>query len=74
MDNHYHSLGYLMLGDNLGPLMQRLHGSVAKLVNDLLPVRVTPFWGDVKHNDYMDGCIRDEKQGRSRTATRSPSR
>ena len=64
MDNHYHSLGYLRVGDNLGPLMQRLHGSVAKLVNDLLPERVAPFWGDVKHNDYMDGCIRDEKQGR----------
>jgi hypothetical protein len=36
LDNHYHTLGYLKIGENLGPLMQRLHGSIAKLVNDLL--------------------------------------
>src|SRR5260221_33097 len=33
LDNHYHSVGYLKIGANLGPFMQRLHGSVAKLVN-----------------------------------------
>lgn len=64
LDNHYHSLGYLYLGNDLGPMMQKLHGSVAKLVNDLLPERRVSFWGDVKHNDYMDGCIRDELQTR----------
>ena len=37
MDNHYHTLGYMRVGDNLGVMMQRLHGSVAKLVNDELP-------------------------------------
>src|SRR4051794_32038992 len=37
LDNHYHTLGYLKVGTNLGPLMQHVHGSVAKLVNDLLP-------------------------------------
>ncbi len=37
MNNHYHTLGYLKVGDNLGRMMQRIHGSVAKLVNDLLP-------------------------------------
>src|SRR5688572_17033846 len=39
LDNHYHTLGYLKVGENLGPMMQRLHGSVAKLVNDLLAER-----------------------------------
>src|SRR5438876_12184147 len=30
--NHYHILGYLKTGENLGPFMQKFHGSVAKLV------------------------------------------
>ena len=47
LDNHYHTLGYLPIGKNLGPMMQRIHGSVAKLVNDLLePDRLKPFWRD----------------------------
>ena len=37
LDNHYHTLGYLRVGANLPKMMQRIHGSVAKLVNDLLP-------------------------------------
>jgi REP element-mobilizing transposase RayT len=64
LDNHYHTLGYLRIGDNLGPLMQRLHGSTAKLVNDLLPERRKPFWREAGHRDYFDGCIRNEKQCR----------
>ncbi len=64
LDNHYHTLGYLKVGENLGTLMQRLHGSVAKLVNDLLPERRIPFWSEAGHQDYFDGCIRDEKQCR----------
>ena len=36
MDNHYHTLGYLHDGMKLQRMMQRLHGSVAKLVNDVL--------------------------------------
>ena len=44
--------------------MQRLHGSVAKLVNDLLAERRVPFWREAGHRDYFDGCIRDEKQCR----------
>lgn len=64
LDNHYHTLGYLRHGDNLGPLMQKLHGSVAKLVNDLLPQRHRPFWREAGHQDYFDGCLRDEKQCR----------
>jgi hypothetical protein len=68
LNNHYHTLGYLKLGENLGPMMQRIHGSVAKLVNDLIEERgaerLSPFWVDKKHSDYMDGCIRDEAQAR----------
>jgi len=64
IDNHYHTMGYLKVGENLGLMMQRLHGSVAKLVNDLLPERIKPFWVDAGHRNYFDGCIRDEKQAR----------
>jgi REP element-mobilizing transposase RayT len=62
LNNHYHVLGYLAVGDNLGSLMQRLHGSVAKLVNDTLPVRHLPFWRRAGNQDYFDGCIRDVLQ------------
>lgn len=64
LDNHYHTLGYLRQGANLTPMMQRIHGSVAKLVNDLLPERRANFWRDEKGREYFDGCIRDEKQAR----------
>lgn len=68
LDNHYHTLGYLKVGNELGPMMQHLHGSVAKLVNDVLEVkgeqRRLPFWHDKRHHDYFDGCLRDEKQMR----------
>ena len=64
MSNHYHFLGYLKVGENLGPMMQRIHGSVAKLVNDTLPERRVPFWRGAGRRDYFDGCIRDELQAR----------
>ena len=64
MNNHYHFEGYLKVGENLGPMMQRLHGSVAKLVNDLLPERRLPFWRGRGRRDYFDGCLRDDLQGR----------
>ena len=64
MDNHYHTLGYLRLGRDLGEMMRKIHGSVAKLVNDLLPERRVPFWWDRRDADYFDGCIRDETQCR----------
>jgi REP element-mobilizing transposase RayT len=68
LPNHYHTLGYLYCGANLRPMMQRLHGSVAKLVNDLLEARaeerITPFWWDHGQQGYFDGCIRDEQQCR----------
>lgn len=62
MSNHYHIVGYLKTGTNLGTMMQKLHGSVAKLVNDLLPVRHVPFWRTKGNKDYFDGCLRDETQ------------
>src|SRR5436309_3036847 len=31
LDNHYHSLGYLKFGEELGEMMRKIHGSVAKL-------------------------------------------
>jgi hypothetical protein len=64
LSNHYHALGYLKIGQNLGPMMQRIHGSVAKLVNDRLEERLLPFWVDSGHQNYFDGCIRDEQQCR----------
>ena len=60
MHNHYHTLGYLRFGRDLGEMMRKIHGSVAKLVNDLLPERRVPFWWDRRDADYFDGCIRDE--------------
>jgi hypothetical protein len=62
LDNHYHVLGYLKKGENLGPMMQKLHGSVAKLVNDVLPKRHLPFWRFKGNRDYFDGCLRTETQ------------
>jgi hypothetical protein len=63
LNNHYHTEGYLEIGENLGPMIQRIHGSVAKLVNDLLPERVaSPFWCDAGRQGYFDGCLRDETQ------------
>jgi REP element-mobilizing transposase RayT len=62
LDNHYHTIGYLKIGENLGPMMQKLHGSTAKLVNDLLPERRVPFFRSANHHDYFDGCLRDVLQ------------
>lgn len=64
LDNHYHTIGYLRVGEVLPRMIQRIHGSVAKLVNDLLPVRHPEFWRNAAGQEYFDGCIRDEKQAR----------
>ena len=42
--------------------MRKIHGSVAKLTNDLLPERHKPFWRDRGGRDYFDGCLRDVSQ------------
>lgn len=62
MNNHYHTLGYLERGIELAEMMRKLHGSIAKLVNDTLSERHRPFWRGRGGRDYFDGCIRDEKQ------------
>ena len=64
MPNHYHFMGYAKFGEPVGVMMQRLHGAVAKLVNDRLPDRRKPFWVDKLGRTYFDGCIRDETQCR----------
>jgi len=64
IDNHYHVLGYCKEGDLPGEMMRKIHGSVAKLVNDLLSERRVPFWSEAGHQDYFDGCIRDQTQCR----------
>jgi len=64
MSNHYHVLGYLRHGKQLGQFVRKFHGSVAKLTNDLLPQRHLPFWRTRGGHDYFDGCIRDEQQCR----------
>jgi hypothetical protein len=38
-------------------MIRKIHGSVAKLVNDTLSNRLVPFW-----EEYFDGCLRDENQ------------
>lgn len=65
MHNQHHTLGFLRVGKNLQKFTQHLHGSVAKLVNDLLPERRKNFWRDMRGREYFDGCIRDEKQCRA---------
>ncbi len=64
LSNHYHVLGHCRAGRELGQMMRKIHGSVAKLVNDTLPQRFVPFWAEAGHQDYFDGCIRDEIQCR----------
>lgn len=64
MSNHYHTLGYLRAGKDLPKMMQRLHGSVSKPVNDLLPARIPEFWRNTRGHKYFDGCIRHEHQAR----------
>lgn len=66
VENHYHTVGYIQLAVNLKVMIQRIHGSVAKLVNDVLESqglqRRTDFWRDRKGQEWFDGCLRDENQ------------
>jgi hypothetical protein len=62
MENHCHFVGPLKVGSELRELMRKLHGSVAKLVNDVLPQRRVPFWRSEDGHDYFDGCLRDDEQ------------
>src|SRR5687767_5598698 len=62
MNNHYHVVGYLRDGAQLGEMMRKLHGSVAWMVMKEIDVRHVPFWGNKRHHDYFDGCLRDVLQ------------
>src|SRR5690349_15327172 len=62
LDNHYHTLGYLQTGSELGEMMRRMHGSIAWMVMKQIGVRHVPFWRNKDRNDYFDGCIRDVLQ------------
>ncbi len=68
MDNHYHCELYVKHAEHLGAFMRGLHGSVAKLVNDVLErqakARLKPFWYDAGKKGYFDGCLRSETQHR----------
>ena len=68
MNNHYHTELYVPSGENVGRFMRGLHGSVSKLVNDVLEKRgrdrLKPFWYDAGKQGYFDGCLRNEKQHR----------
>lgn len=62
MSNHYHTLGYLRVGEELGEMMRKLHGSVAWMVMKETGVKHVPFWRGRSNRDYFDGCIRDVLQ------------
>jgi hypothetical protein len=62
LNNHYHTLGYLREGEQLGEMMRKLHGSIAWMVMKEIDVRHVPFWRGKGNQDYFDGCIRDVLQ------------
>jgi hypothetical protein len=62
LDNHYHTLGYLRDGTQLGEMMRKIHGSVAMLVNKASGHRHVLFWRGKGGRDYFDGCIQDVLQ------------
>jgi hypothetical protein len=64
MNNHYHTLGYLRVGEELGEMMRKIHGSVAWLVMKQTGTHHVPFWRSKGNKDYFDGCIRDVLQAR----------
>ena len=62
LNNHYHTVGHMKRGEELGEMMRKLHGSVAWLVMKEVGVRHVPFWRDKGNRDYFDGCLRDVLQ------------
>ena len=63
LNNHYHTVGHLKKGEELGEMMRKLHGSVAWMVMKEIGVRQVPFWRGKGNKDYFDGCLRDVLQG-----------
>lgn len=62
MNNHYHFVGYLRDGNQLGEMMRKLHGSIAWMVMKKIDLRHVPFWREKGNRDYFDGCLRDALQ------------
>lgn len=62
LNNHYHIIGYLQKGENLGEMMRKLHGSVAWMTCKELGIKHKPFWRERGKRDYFDGCLRDVLQ------------
>ena len=62
LNNHYHTVGHLKRGEELGEMMRKIHGSVAWLVMKEIGVRHVPFWREKGNRDYFDGCLRDVLQ------------
>jgi hypothetical protein len=62
MNNHYHTVGHLKVGEELGEMMRKIHGSVAWMVMKEIGVRHVPFWRSKGNKDYFDGCLRDVLQ------------
>src|ERR1700712_2486549 len=54
LDNHYHTLGYLRTGKDLGEMMRKLHGSVAWMVMKDTGANHVPFWRAKGNRDYFD--------------------
>ncbi len=52
LNNHDHVVGYNKFGHDLKHIMQRLHSSVAKRVNDLLPELRSDFWRDIEGESF----------------------
>ena len=45
LDKHYHTLGYLSDGFQLGEMMRKLHGSVASMVlKEIGPRQMRSIW------------------------------
>ena len=76
LDSHYHTVGYLRRGEDLPKLMQKLHGSVAKLVNDLLDERLAPSGATpaAKGGNTSTAASATSFRPAAPTATRSASR
>jgi hypothetical protein len=62
LNNHYHFVGYMRDGQQLGEMMRKLHGSVAWLVMKEIGVRHVLFWREKGNKDYFDGCLRNVLQ------------
>lgn len=80
LDNHYHTIGYLKVGSELPKMMQKIHGSVAKLVNDhLRELGVCAPWltaegASAPGSPGSDGSQKMRQGNNPRTETRSTNK